>query len=113
MQGTSGFLVGVCACKKKSLFHLSVTLFVFFLTFYFGFSAVTGRRGLLALVSLKKDIECNKSLLKSIFFEKEKLSNKILGLYEKSLDLDLLDEQAKNTLGYVNRSEFMVIISTE
>lgn len=98
--------------RKKRLLHLSIVLFIFVLTLYFSVSAVTGERGLLTLINLKKDIEYNKSLLESMFYERNKLSNKILGLYEKSLDLDLLDEQAKN-LGYANPNELMVIIDRE
>lgn len=96
--------------KKKNLLYLGVALLVSLFTLYFSASMVTGKRSLSALIRLKKDIEHNKILLKSISFEREKLSNKILGLYEKSLDLDLLDEQAKNSLGYASPNEFMIIL---
>ncbi|WP_224721442.1 FtsB family cell division protein [Candidatus Wolbachia massiliensis] len=85
-------------------------MFVSSLTLYFSISTVTGKRGLLALMDLKKEIEYNKLLLENVLFEKERLSNKVFGLYEKSLDLDLLDEQAKDTLGYVNPSELMIVL---
>ncbi|XP_066251536.1 putative pyruvate, phosphate dikinase regulatory protein [Euwallacea similis] len=73
----------------------------------------TSKRGLLTLIDLKKEIEYNKLLLKDVSSEKEKLDNKVFGLYEKSLDLDLLDEQAKNALGYVNPNELMVVLDVE
>ncbi|APR99205.2 septum formation initiator family protein [Wolbachia endosymbiont of Folsomia candida] len=101
------------AQKKKKLLYLCMALLVSFITLYFSVSIVTGNRGLLTLMKLNKDIEYNKFLLKGISYEKEKLSNKILGLYEKSLDLDLLDEQAKNSLGYVSPNELMVILDTK
>ncbi|WP_255419635.1 hypothetical protein [Wolbachia endosymbiont of Litomosoides brasiliensis] len=41
------------------------------------------------------------------------MSNKVLGLYKKSLDLDLLDEQAKDALGYINPNELMVVLDGE
>ncbi|MGL9725191.1 MAG: hypothetical protein ACR5KV_00065 [Wolbachia sp.] len=41
------------------------------------------------------------------------MNNKVFGLYEKSLNLDLLDEQARNALGYVNPSELMIILDVE
>ncbi|WP_246198571.1 FtsB family cell division protein [Wolbachia endosymbiont of Ctenocephalides felis wCfeJ] len=88
-------------------------MLIFFLTLYFNISTITGKRGLLVLMDLKKEIEYNKLLLKNISFEKEKLSNKVFGLYEKSLDLDLLDEQARNALGYVSPKELMVVLDTE
>ncbi|WP_225536521.1 hypothetical protein [Wolbachia endosymbiont of Mansonella ozzardi] len=52
-------------------------------------------------------------MLKNISFEREKLSNKVFDLYEKSLDLGLLDEQARNALGYVSPKELMVILDME
>ncbi len=99
--------------RKKSLLYLFITSFIFSLIFYFAVSTFTGNRGLIALINLKKDIEYNKSILKSISLKKESLNNRIIGLYEKSLDLDLLDEQAKNALGYTSPGEFMIIIDTE
>lgn len=97
--------------RKKKLLFFTLSLFIFLLTLYFSVSAITGRRGLIALMSLQKEIEYNKILLKEVSFEKENLNDKILGLYEKSLDLDLLDEQAKNTLGYIGSNEFMIILN--
>lgn len=99
--------------NKKKLLCLSTALLIFSLTLYFSISTITGKRGLSALMDLKKEIEYNKLLLKNISFEREKLSNKVFGLYEKSLDLDLLDEQAKNALGYVSPKELMVVLDVE
>lgn len=98
---------------KQKLLHLSTALLISFFTLYFSVSAVIGKRGLLTLIDLKKEINYNKFLLKVISFEKERLNNRVFGLYEKSLDLDLLDEQAKNALGHVNPSELMVILDME
>ncbi|NSM56235.1 septum formation initiator family protein [Wolbachia endosymbiont of Atemnus politus] len=97
--------------KKKKLLCLNIALLIFSLTLYFSINTITGKRGLLVLMDLKKEIEYNKSLLKNISFEREKLSNKVFGLYEKSLDLDLL-EQAKNPLGYVSPKEVMVVLDS-
>ncbi|MDR2832058.1 MAG: septum formation initiator family protein [Rickettsiales bacterium] len=99
--------------KKKKLLCLSAALLISSLTLYFSISTITGKRGLLVLMNLKKEIEYNELLLKDTSFEKEKLGNKVFGLYEKSLDLDLLDEQAKNALGYVNPNELMVVLDME
>lgn len=99
--------------KKQKLLCLSAALLISSLTLYFSISTITGKCGLLTLIDLKKEIEYNELLLKDISFEKEKLGNKVFGLYEKSLDLDLLDEQAKNALGYVNPNELMVVLHVE
>ena len=96
--------------KKQKLVHLGVTGLLLLLTSYFTVNAVIGERGLLTLNSLKNDLEYNKSLLTDIFSQQENLKNKISGMYEKSLSLDLLDEQVKNTLGYVSNDEFMFVI---
>ncbi|MDN5247879.1 MAG: septum formation initiator family protein [Wolbachia endosymbiont of Tyrophagus putrescentiae] len=96
--------------NKKKLLHLSAASLILFFALYFDVSAVTGNRGFLTLVKLRKEIDCNKSLLKDLSSEREKLSNRIFGLYEKSLDLDLLDEQVKNILGYISSDELMFIL---
>ncbi|WP_218939342.1 FtsB family cell division protein [Wolbachia endosymbiont of Atemnus politus] len=103
----------VVSKKRKKLLYLSTALLISSLTLYFSISTITGNRGLLVLMDLEKEIEYKKLLLKTISFEKEKLSNKVFGLYEKSLDLDLLDEQAKNALGYVSPKELMVVLDVE
>ncbi|MDG7056263.1 MAG: septum formation initiator family protein [Wolbachia endosymbiont of Meromenopon meropis] len=88
---------------------MSVILLIFFLTIYFSINTITGKRGLSALINLKKEIESSQFLLKKLSLKKEKLSNKVFGLYEKSLDLDLFEEQVKNALGCINSKELMII----
>ncbi len=83
------------------------------LILYFSISTITGKYGLLTLIHFKKEINYNKLLLKVISFEKEKLNNKVFGLYEESLDLDLLDERAKNALVYVNPNELVVVLDVQ
>jgi cell division protein FtsB len=95
---------------RRKFIHFSLVVFIIFFSSYFIISTIVGRRGLLTLVDLKKNLEYHQSMLQEIAFQKEKLNNKILGLYERSLDLDLLDEQVKHALVYVSPSEFMVIL---
>ncbi|MBV0899447.1 MAG: septum formation initiator family protein [Wolbachia endosymbiont of Fragariocoptes setiger] len=99
--------------KKQRLIYLGIIAFLFLLTLYFTVNTITGERGLLTLSSLENNLEYNKSLLTDILLQQENLKNKISGLYEKSLSLDLLDEQAKNTLGYVSNDELMLVICTK
>ncbi len=41
--------------------------------------------------------------------ERKQLEQRVKGLYEESLDLDMLDEQARKRLGYSEKNEVMVI----
>ncbi|WP_114517009.1 septum formation initiator family protein [Wolbachia endosymbiont of Cylisticus convexus] len=101
----------VVSRKKEKLLYLSIALLISSLTLYFSISTITGKHGLLTLIHFKKEINYNKLLLKVISFGKEKLNNKVFGLYEESLDL--LDERAKNALVYVNPNELVVVLDVQ
>ena len=75
---------------------------------YFGISFVEGKRGVIAWVSLtqkNKVAENQLYILKSKRDESEKVSQ---GLRYSSLDLDLLDEQARKKLGFSHPNDFIV-----
>ncbi len=75
---------------------------------YFGTSFVEGKRGFIAWISLtqkNKTAEKELSILRSQRIENEKVSR---GLRYSSLDLDLLDEQARKKLGFTHSNDFIV-----
>lgn len=72
---------------------------------YFSYHAVIGDRGLLALINLSKKIEIARQELDIIHAERTKLERNVMLMRDDSLDLDILDEQARRYLGYAGKDE--------
>lgn len=72
---------------------------------YFGYHAITGDRGLLALMHLSKEVDESRNNLDQIVADKLTLEHRVSLLRDESLDLDLLDEQSRKLLGYVGKDE--------
>ncbi len=83
---------------------LPTLLFVVALS-YFSYHAISGERGLLALIQLNQKIEQARSELDIVHAERIKLERNVRLLRDDSLDLDLLDEQARRLLGYAGKDE--------
>lgn len=98
--------------KKKSFSWFDVIFLLFFLVIlYFSYYAINGNNGLLNLIKINNEIQKNKIYLTDLSRQKYILQIKNNGLYEQNLDLDLLEEQAKNFLGYINQKETVVLLN--
>ena len=86
--------------KKNLIIWLIVGLL-----FYLGYHILQGEHGVLNLFRLMKDQ--NKLNIEIVELEKQKakMSKKVGMLNSKSVDKDLLDEQVKRNLGYLNKDE--------
>ena len=94
-------------------YNISKTLFIGYTTtiaiiIYFLLFSVFGQKGLISVFRLQKEFSNRDTL-------KQNLSNKISakkqmigGMNLESLDLDLLDEQARKVLGYANKNEIVI-----
>lgn len=80
-----------------------------FVCIYFGFYTINGDRGFLHYMNLSREITYAKQVAAKYHNEKIKLENKVHLLSSESLDLDLLDEQAKSILSLVREDEFIII----
>lgn len=87
-----------------------VPLCYVFILFYLGFHAVSGERGALALFKESRKLETIRADLEAVKSERELLDKKVKRLSDSSLDLDLLDEQAKFVLGMVGRNEVVYFV---
>jgi len=91
---------------SKSIFVSYIVAFVvicYFLSF-----AIFGDKGLLKLHALQEKIE-NKKIIQRDFSEQVKTKQKMVDSMDpKSLDLDLLDEQARKVLGYAGKNEIII-----
>lgn len=78
------------------------------LLIYFLFYTIFGSKGIVSYFALKNELQ-NKELIKNEL--QNKLQNKqnlVDGMSLKSLDIDLLDEQARKNLGYASKGELVI-----
>src|SRR5690606_36971926 len=85
-------------------------LFFAFALFYLGFHAVSGERGVLALFRESRKLEILQAQLEASRAERASLELKVRGMSNDSLDLDLLDEQARSVLGYASKNEVVYFL---
>ncbi|MCD6034772.1 MAG: Septum formation initiator [Rickettsiales bacterium] len=78
---------------------------LFFLCCYFAYHVASGDRGLLALIRLQHEAEVAHAQLESLQAERIGLEHRVSLLRPSSLDLDLLDQQSRKYLGYVQSNE--------
>jgi cell division protein FtsB len=76
--------------------------------FYLGFHAVSGERGVFALFKETRRLEQLTADLTAIRTKREALEKKVGLMSNSSLDLDMLDEQARLTLGYAGKDEVVL-----
>ena len=78
------------------------------LGFYFAFAAVQGDFGVFRRVQIKAEaaqLVAERDRLKA---ELEELNNRTYRLSDAYLDLDLLDEQVREVLGYIRADEIVI-----
>ena len=68
--------------------------------FYFGYHAVQGNHGLLKLMELRAETIELEAQASEVAAEKVALEIKVNNLRKDNLDLDLLDERAREVLGW-------------
>lgn len=76
--------------------------------FYLGFHAVSGERGLFALFKETRRLDQLTAELNTIRANREAMEKKIKLMSSNSLDLDMLDERARNVLGLAGKDEVVL-----
>lgn len=109
---TRGELQGMQKIEKHSqLRSNSVFIIVLLLvTMYFTYHAISGERGYLAYIKLNQKLTTVESQLTVTQSEKLYLEHRVQHLRPESLDLDLLDEQARRVLGYASPDEYVMSV---
>ena len=80
---------------------------------YFGTSFVEGKRGVIAWLSLtqkNKEASNKLSVLRNQRIQNENIAK---GLRYSSLDLDLLEEQARKKLGFTHPNDYLVYLNNQ
>lgn len=99
--------------KRPALKRALGPLFCVFALFYLGFHTVSGERGVFALFKESRRLEALKSELSEVVSKREALEKKIKLLSSNSLDLDMLDEQARLVLGLAGKNEVVIFLDQE
>lgn len=93
--------------KARQEFIASLVLTA--LIFYFSYHTVSGANGVLAVMQLDQQLEASQAELSEVQAERLALQHRVQMLSPKSLDLDMLDEQARITLGRAKPNEIILL----
>lgn len=77
---------------------------------YFTYHIFTGARGAVSWALLTREVETLEKELKNLKEDNAFLENKISLLRNDNLDLDLLEEQAQNILGFSYENDIIVLL---
>lgn len=91
--------------RKRRIHRIALTSLFVGLVLYFAYHAISGERGAFALITLSDDLEKTKAELDLVRAERINLEHRVALMRPDSLDLDLLDEEARKTLGYGLKDE--------
>ena len=80
-------------------------LFIGLIALYFLYHFFSGQRGIISFFKLSKQQTVLEQEIKNLENTKETLNKKIQSMQAKSLDLDLLDEKARQDLGLNKEGE--------
>lgn len=98
---------------RRRLRHLLAPLFWLVLTFYFGYHAVNGERGLRRLFELKQEIRIASQVAEEISLRRAELERKVRQLSPQSIDVDMLEESARTLLNMGQDGDYVILDTTE
>lgn len=94
--------------KTPGLTSLLISSVLFFLGAYFTFTAVQGDYGIFQRVQVEAEIEALRAEFDLIEQDVAQMRNKTRRLSDDYLDLNLLDEQARDILGMMRADEILI-----
>lgn len=94
--------------RSTSLTGLLLPAALLFIGAYFTFTAVQGNYGLFQRIQVEADLDILRAEYAELTAEVARMENLTLRLSDEFLDLDLLDEQAREILGYVRADEIVL-----
>ncbi len=77
---------------------------------YFTYHLVQGERGAIAMWRLQGQLTRSEEQLQTLRSERQSLEKHVQLLHPSHVDPDMLDEQARRSLGYAGRNEVMVLV---
>ena len=94
--------------KRRTLGPLIFFSTAFVLGAYFTFAAVQGSYGVFRRVQIDAEIEARSSERDALRAEVTRMANLTRRLSDQYLDLDLLDERARDVLGTIRSDEIVI-----
>ncbi len=97
---------------RKPTFRIRkiIAILLFFtLISYFLYNIISGDRGILSLFHLTEKHKVLRDEVDILEEEKRILQSKVNRMKPESLDLDLLEEQARKNLGYAQKNETIYV----
>ena len=87
---------------------MGFTILIVAALFQFGHRAIQGESGFFAKLAMNKEERRLSAELAELQVERARLENLTRRLSDDYLDLDLLDERARDVLGYIRADEVVV-----
>lgn len=100
-------LAAMTAYRKRLAAPLLFTLAIAYLLFH----ALNGERGIYAYLKQSRNLEASRIELAELTRQRAGLEQRVHALNSNSLDLDLLDEEARRLLGTAGKNEVVVLTS--
>ncbi len=93
--------------------NISKTLFIVYFTtslaiLYFILFTIFGQKGLIKYFNFKEEIAGRENVKQELLNKVETKKNMVQGMNLESIDIDLLDEQARKVLGYAGKNEVVI-----
>jgi len=93
--------------------HVLSPLFWLVLTFYFGWHAVNGERGLRRMFELKQEISVARQVAEEISLRRTEMERKVQMLSSQSIDVDMLEESARSLLNMGQDGDYVILEGAE
>ncbi|MDO9637791.1 MAG: septum formation initiator family protein [Pseudotabrizicola sp.] len=94
--------------KRLPIGGILYLMMAFMLGAYFTFAAVQGDYGVFRQVQIRAEAEALRVERDRLYQDLAKISNLTARLSDRFLDVDLLDEQVRDVLGYVRADEIVI-----
>lgn len=94
---------------RSALLNLALWLFAGSVVGYFAYHAFHGQRGIEAQRNFEVEIATLKSDLSRLEQQRHALEAKVAQLRPESVDRDILDEEARTQLGWLNPNDRVII----
>ncbi len=79
-----------------------------FIAGYFVFNAIQGPNGILKRIEIEAAQSVDQQILTALIIQRQRLENQTRRLSDDFLDLDLLDQQAREILGFIRTDEIII-----
>lgn len=95
--------------KAKRLRHIVMTLIGAALVGYFLYHTVQGDRGLFAMLRMQGQLAQSEDTLRNLKSDREEMERRVQQLRPKSIDADLLDQEARRSLNFSKNKEIIIL----